>query len=113
MKQRSASALCCQAARQQIGRQRRGEKRNSDDWESMVLECPRCGWKGTFYQGDVELFAELMDCKCPKCPWPNDPILAIVSYATLDDLERNWGRMSAASRDFARKAYGIDERQLD
>ena len=85
----------------------------SDDWESMIFECPRCGWKGTFYEGNYELFAQLMDCKCPKCPWPDDPILAIVSYATLEDLKKNWPQMSEASRAFARKAYGIDGGQPD
>jgi hypothetical protein len=53
-----------------------------DDWETAVLECPRCGWTGTFYEGHTEGYAALMDSTCPRCPWPDDRILAIVAYAT-------------------------------
>ena len=33
-----------------------------DDWKSFILECPNCGWSGTFEQGAVEYYNELMDC---------------------------------------------------
>jgi hypothetical protein len=30
-----------------------------DDYGSVVLECHKCHWKGTFEQGSVEYHAEL------------------------------------------------------
>ena len=53
--------------------------RHDDDWESAQLTCPKCGWTGTFHEGVVDVYAEVMDSKCPRCPWPDDPMLAIVS----------------------------------
>lgn len=55
---------------------------HSDPWETTPLVRPRCGWTGTFLQGDTEGYESLMDSSCPKCPWPEAPMLAIVSYAT-------------------------------
>jgi hypothetical protein len=67
-----------------------------DDWRPAILECGRCGWKGTFDEGCVELYEELMDSTCPRCP--DTPILAIVSYPTIQESEQNWSRLSAAER---------------
>ena len=30
-----------------------------DDWKSAILECPRCGWKGTFDHGTRQAFERL------------------------------------------------------
>jgi hypothetical protein len=69
-----------------------------DDWRATTLECPRCGWKGTFDEGSVELHDELMDSSCPRCPWAEAPMLAIVSYPTIEEGERNLSRLSAAEK---------------
>ena len=55
-----------------------------DDWRSATLECPQCHWKGTFNEGEVGYYKELMDSSCPMCSKP--PILAIVNYATLQEM---------------------------
>jgi hypothetical protein len=60
-----------------------------DDWKDYVLECPKCRWSGKFEQGAVEYFAELMDCCCPQCNSLDAPMLAIVSYPTLQELRAN------------------------
>lgn len=31
-----------------------------------MLECAQCGWQGTFEQGIVDYFQELMDSSCPE-----------------------------------------------
>jgi hypothetical protein len=69
-----------------------------DDWKSTVLECPRCGWKGTFDQGDVELYDALMDSSCPQCSWPDAPKLACVSYPTIEESEQHWSELSEEER---------------
>ena len=60
-----------------------------DDYKNLILECPKCHWLGTFEQGSVEYYAELMDCHCPKCDVLSTPMLAIVSYPTLDEARAN------------------------
>lgn len=60
-----------------------------DLWKTEVLECPKCHWLGTFEQGSVEYYSELMDCHCPKCSSLEAPMLAIVSYPTLEELRAN------------------------
>ena len=60
-----------------------------DDYKAEILDCPKCHWFGTFEQGSVEYYAELMDCHCPKCDFRNTPMLAIVSYPTLEELRAN------------------------
>jgi hypothetical protein len=69
-----------------------------DDWKSVILECPRCGWKGTFDQGSVEHHDQLMDSSCPECAWTDAPMLAIVSYPTIQESERNWSRLTESDR---------------
>ena len=70
-----------------------------DDWKSAILECPRCGWKGTFDRGAVEHYEELMDSSCPNCPWLDAPMLAIVDCApTIEESEQNWSRLSESER---------------
>ena len=49
-----------------------------ENWEDEILTCSACNWKGTFREGDTELYAELMDSSCSNC----DIILAVVSYPT-------------------------------
>ncbi len=49
-----------------------------EDWEEIILTCTECNWKGTFREGDTEMYAEVMDSSCPNC----DIILAVVSYPT-------------------------------
>ena len=65
-----------------------------DDWKSEIFTCPKCGWTGTFEDGSVEYYDELMDCSCPKCPVFSAPMLAIVSYPTEAETEANWVKLS-------------------
>jgi len=60
-----------------------------DSWKSEILECPKCHWRGTFEQASVEYYDELMDCHCPNCHIFDAPMLAIVSYPTLEELRAN------------------------
>ena len=60
-----------------------------DDWKDETLECPKCHWRGAFEQGSVEYYDELMDCHCPRCNVFDAPMLAIVSYPTLEELRAN------------------------
>ena len=64
------------------------------NWKTEVLTCPKCGWTGTFEQGSVEYYQELMDCSCPVCGWPEVPRLAIVSYPTMEETEANLDKLS-------------------
>jgi hypothetical protein len=57
-----------------------------DAWQSVELECPLCHWKGKFNEGSVGYYRELQDCSCPKCDFFVSPILALVSYPTLDEV---------------------------
>jgi len=68
-----------------------------DDWKSATLECPRCGWKGTFEEGDVEYYDALFDCSCPRCD-TRPPMLAIVSYPTTEETEENWDKLSDSEK---------------
>lgn len=70
-----------------------------EDWKSAVLECPNCGWKGTFEQGAVEYYSELMDCSCPACDSRSAPMLAIVSYPTVEESKANWDKLSASEKE--------------
>ena len=67
-----------------------------DDYESVLLECPKCHWKGTFEQGSVdyhaELHAECADCSCPNCDYFDAPMLAIVSYPTIEEARAHSDR---------------------
>lgn len=65
-----------------------------DDWKTATLTCPKCGWSGTFEQGDVEHYEELMDSSCPACKWPDAPMLAIVPYPTTEESKANWDKLS-------------------
>ena len=65
-----------------------------DNWKSAPLECPRCGWKGTFEQGAVEYYDDLMDCSCPECSHFDPPRLAIVFYPTIEESEQNWEKLT-------------------
>ena len=65
-----------------------------DDWKNEILICPNCGWSGTFMQGSVELYSELMDSSCPVCEYLESPMLAITSFPTLEEMEANFDRLS-------------------
>src|SRR5579871_878928 len=60
-----------------------------DAWKTEILECPKCHWLGTFNEASVEYHDELMDSSCPKCDVFKTPMLAIVSYPTLEELRAN------------------------
>ena len=78
-----------------------------DDWRSATLECPRCGWKGTFEQGAVGQYDELMDSSCPACDPSAAPMLAIVSFPTIEETEQNWAKATDEEKQFvqARKRW--------
>lgn len=59
------------------------------DWKTPILECPQCHWKGRFEEGAIGYYKELMDCSCPKCDFLHRPILAIVSYPTVEEMRRH------------------------
>jgi hypothetical protein len=55
-------------------------------------------WKGSFGEGAARHYDALIDCSCPDCPWPDRPILAIVSYPTIQEAKENWSRLSESER---------------
>lgn len=65
-----------------------------DDWKSALLTCPDCDWQGTFKNGKMDVFAEVMDISCPKC----HEILAIVAYPTLEELCSNWDKLTPSEQ---------------
>lgn len=71
-----------------------------DDWKSEVLTCPQCGWKGTFEEGAVGYYNELMDSSCPRCEGSDTPMLAIVSYPTVGESRANWDKLSDLEKDY-------------
>lgn len=59
-----------------------------NDWASAILECPCCGWRGTFWEGDVEPFEHVFDSCCPRCTCQrSNRMLAVVAHATLAECE--------------------------
>jgi len=60
-----------------------------DAWKTTPLTCARCGWTGTFEEGDVDHHESLIDSTCPKCDAADAPILAIVSLPTMDETEEH------------------------
>jgi len=71
-----------------------------DDWRNAILECPSCGWKGTFGQGLRDQSDMVMDSSCPNCA--ESPMLAVVS-ATCSVAEYQAHRDSLKE---AEKAFG-------
>ena len=65
-----------------------------DDWKTEIFTCPKCGWKGTFEEGDVEIYEALMDSSCPDCDYASTPMLAIVSWPTMEESIENWDEVS-------------------
>ncbi len=65
-----------------------------DGWKTEIFTCPTCGWQGTFEEGLVEMYEALMDSSCPVCPWGDAPMLAIVSWPTMDEMRENWAKVS-------------------
>lgn len=69
------------------------------DWKTHPLTCPRCGWTGTFQQGDTELFDSLQDCHCPMAHTSAErPMLAIVPHPTLEDYRNHWDQLPERER---------------
>jgi hypothetical protein len=76
-----------------------------DDWRTAVLECPKCHWIGRFSEGAAGQFAELIDCSCPQCDAFQTPVLAIVSFPTLQEM------LGSGNPDDVREAGAILERR--
>jgi hypothetical protein len=78
-----------------------------DDWKTEVLECPICGWKGTFYQGGVSYDIDIMDSSCPECAPIRRSMLAIVGSPTIEEAEQNWSKLTEEekARVVARRAF--------
>jgi len=76
-----------------------------DDWRTAILRCDRCGWTGTFEEGSVQYYRELMDSSCPVCDAWSAPMLAIVSYPTIEECEANREKMSESEK------RNLDERK--
>ncbi len=73
------------------------------DWRTRILTCPICGWTGTFEEGLVEYHDYLQDCSCPgdhDQSFP--PMLAVLSYPTLEDYKENWDSLSEDEKAYAR-----------
>jgi hypothetical protein len=73
-----------------------------DEWQTEVFTCPKCGWKGTFEEGYVEHYRELMDSSCPECDYYSTPMLAIVNYPRFSDMEKNWDKLSEREKKYVR-----------
>jgi hypothetical protein len=79
-----------------------------EGWESQLLECPICQWKGTFYQGATAVHSELTDCQCPNCDIFTRPMLAITMFPTPQEMldhgppedKARAERLIAADREF-------------
>lgn len=69
-----------------------------DDWESTVLTCSKCGWTGTFDEGAVGRYDEVMDSSCPRCAASAPQMLAIVSYPTVAESHANHDKLSELER---------------
>ncbi len=65
-----------------------------DPWKDKTLECRKCSWTGTFDEGEVELFKEVMHSECPKC----GSILATVTYPTLKEMKANLDKLDKTGR---------------
>jgi len=65
-----------------------------DNWKTEILTCPKCGWEGTFEEGEREYHGVLMDSSCPHCDWFSSPMLAIVRYPSMQEAEDNWDKLS-------------------
>ena len=77
-------------------------------WEAEILTYPSCGWRGTFNNGDTELYEELMDSSCPQCD--EAPMLAIVSYATLEETRDYLDKLSPEEQEKFKDREGLLER---
>ena len=67
-----------------------------DNWQTAELKCPHCGWTGTFSEGWEDDFSHVMDSRCPSCDM--HPIVAIVVFPTLQDMEANWDKLSEGEK---------------
>lgn len=71
-----------------------------DDWRTRILTCPSCGWQGTFEQGSRDFFEMVMDSSCPYPNCPDNPMLAVVGYPTVEACIKNFERMEEPEKDF-------------
>jgi hypothetical protein len=46
----------------------------------------------------VEYHEELMDCSCPVCDFFSAPMLAIVSFPTIEESRTNWDKLTNEER---------------
>lgn len=60
-------------------------------WESEVLECPICHWKGKFHQGATCTYPDFTDCQCPNCDIFTRPMLAMVMHPTRQEMLEDSG----------------------
>jgi hypothetical protein len=78
-----------------------------DDWRNALLTCPVCGWQGRWDQAEINHHSELMDAECPKCE-SHPPMLAIVSYATADEIRQ---AAKAGNAEAIRELGGVVQRE--
>jgi rubrerythrin len=69
-----------------------------ENWKTEILTCPKCAWSGTFEQGSLEYYHDLMDSSCPVCGASDAPILAIVSYPTIEEADAHHGILSDSEK---------------
>ena len=63
------------------------------------LTCAKCGWQGTFEEGDLEVGSNFTSCMCPKCTDFGGHILAMVEHPTIEDAERHRELLSEVDRE--------------
>ena len=51
-----------------------------------------------------------MDSSCPDCDWFEAPMLAIVSFPSMEDALANWGKLSAEERETWLKRADFERR---
>jgi len=72
------------------------------NWREQPAECAGCGWTAaSLTDADDELFDALIEYTCPEC----GAILAVVSYPTLDEIEK-------AAKEGDPEATGMLEKHL-
>lgn len=64
---------------------------------SELLQCPRCGWTGTFDQAATGLYDTFSDAHCPNCEATAAPLLGIKMYPALQETKQH-GSAAEAKR---------------
>ena len=70
-----------------------------DAWKNDQLVCDKCGWQGTFEEGDLEVGSDSTSCMCPKCTDIWGHRLATVEHPTVEDAERHREMLSELDRE--------------